>query len=68
MVTFPLNVSSLTGSELFSYLKNDFGTYGEDYILYTYKNSNYEKMNYSYLATLYYLKEKINFISLQIKE
>jgi len=45
MVTFPLNVSSLTGSELFDYLENDFGTYGEDYILYTYKDSHYEKLN-----------------------
>lgn len=49
MVTFPINLSNVTGTELFSHLQDQFGTYGQDYILYAYdgSGSGYGKLSAS---------------------
>lgn len=44
MVTFPINLSNVSGSELFSHLQDQFGTHGQDYILYAYDGSSYSKL------------------------
>jgi hypothetical protein len=51
MMTFPINLSNVSGSELFSHLQDQFGTHGQDYILYAYDGSSYSKLTDSSVNT-----------------